>query len=85
MSLSPPDASVRWSLTLRLTHTVWLKPSNQIRSPVFSIKQRALRRSIIIRYSILYGCVFAFFAALIVIPLVFSHSITLSCSICDQI
>ncbi|KAI5480995.1 1,3-beta-glucan synthase, glycosyltransferase family 48 protein [Pseudohyphozyma bogoriensis] len=56
----------------------WLRPSRQIRSPIFSIKQRTLRRSIIFRYGVLYFSVLAFFVALIVLPIIFRHTIDLS-------
>ncbi|KAK4056301.1 1,3-beta-D-glucan synthase [Microbotryomycetes sp. JL221] len=54
--------------TLHSTMLFWLRPSKQIRSPIYSFKQRALRRKIIFKYGILYALVFAFFAALIVLP-----------------
>lgn len=62
LDLSTVDANLLASLP------VWLRPSKQIRSPIFSFKQRALRRKIIFKYGVLYACVFAFFAALIVLP-----------------
>lgn len=47
---------------------VWLRPSKQIRSPIFSLKQRALRRKIIVKYGVLFACVMFFFGALIILP-----------------
>ena len=35
--------------TLHSTMLFWLRPSKQIRSPIFSFKQRALRRTIIFK------------------------------------
>lgn len=46
----------------------WLRPNRQIRAPIWSYKVKAQRRKIIIKYGLLYALVFAFFAALIVLP-----------------
>lgn len=71
---------------LHSTGLFWLRPSRQIRSPIFSFKQRALRRTIIFKFGILYFCVLAFFAALIVLPVVFKSHINFnSCGICGDV
>lgn len=59
-----------WSLVADALHcnVAGLRPSKQIRSPIYSFKQRALRKRIIVKYGILYACVFAFFAALVILP-----------------
>lgn len=63
----------------------WLKPSRQIRSPVYSLKQRALRRKILVKYGILYILVVAFFAALIIAPILLRNHLDFYCSICSSI
>ncbi|KAI0767675.1 1,3-beta-glucan synthase [Fomes fomentarius] len=63
----------------------WLRPSKQIRAPLYSIKQKRQRRWIVIKYGIVFILAFALFAALVVIPLIFRKSLTFSCSICQGI
>ncbi len=46
---------------------VWLRPSKQIRAPLYSIKQKRQRRWIVIKYGIVFILAFALFAALVVI------------------
>ena len=48
-------------------HTVWLRPSKQIRAPLYSIKQKRQRRWIVVKYGIAYILGFAIFAALVAI------------------
>jgi 1,3-beta-glucan synthase len=48
----------------------WLRPSRQIRPPIYSLKQSKLRRRRVIRYSILYFTLLVLFIALIVGPAV---------------
>lgn len=48
----------------------WLRPSRQIRPPIYSLKQTKLRKRRVLRYSILYFSMLFFFVALIVGPLV---------------
>ncbi|KAL2117556.1 hypothetical protein VTJ04DRAFT_7216 [Mycothermus thermophilus] len=48
----------------------WLRPSRQIRPPIYSMKQTKLRRRRVIRYSILYFTLFIVFMALIIGPAV---------------
>ncbi|ERS95454.1 1,3-beta-glucan synthase [Sporothrix schenckii 1099-18] len=48
----------------------WLRPSRQIRPPIYSMKQSKLRRRRVIRYAILYFVMFVIFVALIVAPIV---------------
>ncbi|KAF2155139.1 glycosyltransferase family 48 protein [Myriangium duriaei CBS 260.36] len=50
----------------------WLRPSRQIRPPIYSLKQSKLRRRRVIRYAILYFVMFFLFIALIVGPIVAS-------------
>ncbi|GAA5921599.1 hypothetical protein JCM1841_000147 [Sporobolomyces salmonicolor] len=62
------------------TALLWLRPSKQIRSPIFSLKQRSYRRKVIAKYGLLYALVIGFFVALIVLPIVFRHVIDLNLS-----
>ncbi|KAH6989456.1 1,3-beta-glucan synthase component-domain-containing protein [Ilyonectria sp. MPI-CAGE-AT-0026] len=48
----------------------WLRPSRQIRPPIYSMKQSKLRRRRVIRYAILYFVLLVLFVALIVGPAV---------------
>jgi 1,3-beta-glucan synthase len=48
----------------------WLRPSRQIRPPIYSLKQSKLRRRRVIRYAILYFVLLVVFLALIVGPIV---------------
>ena len=48
----------------------WLRPSKQIHAPIFSLRQRAQRRSIVFRYSLVFALAFAIFIALIIVPVI---------------
>lgn len=48
----------------------WLRPSRQIRPPIYSLKQSKLRRRRVIRYAILYFVMLVVFVVLVVAPLV---------------
>jgi 1,3-beta-glucan synthase len=48
----------------------WLRPSRQIRPPIYSMKQTKLRRRRVIRYAILYFVMLVVFLALLVGPVV---------------
>ncbi|KAK7744346.1 1,3-beta-D-glucan synthase [Diatrype stigma] len=48
----------------------WLRPSRQIRPPIYSLKQSKLRRRRVIRYAILYFTLLILFVALMVGPAV---------------
>ncbi|PWN18905.1 hypothetical protein BCV69DRAFT_251636 [Microstroma glucosiphilum] len=70
---------------LHSTALFWLRPSRQIHAPIFSLRARKQRRSIVARYGLLFIFSFAVFAALIAVPIVFSDVIDLHCSLCDSI
>ncbi|KAJ4292915.1 1,3-beta-D-glucan synthase [Collariella sp. IMI 366227] len=55
----------------------WLRPSRQIRPPIYSMKQTKLRRRRVIRYAILYFVLFVIFLALVVGPAVAGKKIPL--------
>ncbi|KAM0324528.1 hypothetical protein ACHAQA_007913 [Verticillium albo-atrum] len=48
----------------------WLRPSRQIRPPIYSMKQSKLRRKRVFRYAVLYFVMFVVFVALIAGPVV---------------
>ncbi|KAI9852541.1 MAG: 1,3-beta-D-glucan synthase [Thelocarpon superellum] len=48
----------------------WLRPSRQIRPPIYSLKQSKLRKRRVIRFAILYFLMLVLFLALIVGPIV---------------
>ncbi|KZT52774.1 glycosyltransferase family 48 protein [Calocera cornea HHB12733] len=70
---------------LHSTMLFWLRPSKQIRAPLYSIKQKKNRRHIVIKYTIVYALVLAIFVALIAIPAIFRNMLNVSCSFCDSI
>ncbi|PWN41792.1 putative 1,3-beta-D-glucan synthase subunit [Ceraceosorus guamensis] len=70
---------------LQSTALFWLRPSRQIRAPIFSLRARKQRRSIVIRYGILFVLTFALFIALIVLPIIFADTIDLNCSFCKSL
>lgn len=48
----------------------WLRPSRQIRPPIYSMKQSKLRKKRVFRYSVLYFVMLVIFVALIAAPLI---------------
>ena len=50
------------------TALFWLRPSKQIHAPIYSLRQRAQRRSIVMRYSIVFLFAWIVFLALILVP-----------------
>ncbi|KAL6852859.1 1,3-beta-D-glucan synthase [Amphichorda felina] len=61
----------------------WLRPSRQIRPPIYSMKQSKLRRRRVTRFAILYYVLFVVFIALIVGPAVAGDKINVK-SLQDQ-
>jgi 1,3-beta-glucan synthase len=47
----------------------WLRPSRQIRAPIYSLKQSKLRKRRVIRYAIMYFTMLVLFLALIIGPI----------------
>ncbi|GAC76596.1 1,3-beta-glucan synthase [Moesziomyces antarcticus T-34] len=70
---------------LHSTALFWLRPSKQIHAPIFSLRQRKQRRSIVWRYLVLFVFAYAVFLALIVLPAIFSSTIDLNCSFCKSL
>ncbi|KAK3942084.1 putative beta-glucan synthase [Diplogelasinospora grovesii] len=56
----------------------WLRPSRQIRPPIYSMKQSKLRRRRVFRYAVLYFTMLIVFVALIAGPIVAGKSIPTS-------
>ena len=56
----------------------WLRPSRQIRPPIYSLKQTKLRKRRVIRYAILYFVILVIFAALIAGPIVAGKKLNLT-------
>lgn len=56
--------------TLHSVMLFWLRPSRQIRPPIYSMKQSKLRRRRVVRYAILYFVLLILFVALIAGPIV---------------
>jgi len=48
----------------------WLRPSRQIRPPIYSSKQSKIRKRRVLRYSVLYFSMFLLFFILIVGPVI---------------
>ncbi|KAI9707243.1 MAG: 1,3-beta-D-glucan synthase [Candelina mexicana] len=53
----------------------WLRPSRQIRPPIYSLKQSKLRRKRVIRFAILFFVMFVIFLVLIIGPIMASKFI----------
>ncbi|KIY71346.1 glycosyltransferase family 48 protein [Cylindrobasidium torrendii FP15055 ss-10] len=70
---------------IHATVLFWLRPSKQIRAPVYSLKQKRTRRNIIVKYGMVYILAFVIFAALIVTPAVLRNVVSFDCAICRSI
>jgi len=64
--------------TLHGVALLWLRPSRQIRSPIFSVKQKSYRRKIIAKYGLLFALIAAIFVALIAAPIILHDTVTLA-------
>ncbi|KAL1660315.1 glycosyltransferase family 48 protein [Schizophyllum commune] len=71
--------------SIHSTMLFWLRPSKQIRQPLFSTKQKRQRRWIVMKYTVVYIVVVAFLVALIALPALFRESIHFNCQICQSI
>jgi len=59
----------------------WLRPSRQIRPPIYSLKQSRLRKRRVIRFAILYFAMFILFIVLVIGPVIVRNFITLNLTI----
>ncbi|WVN91184.1 1,3-beta-glucan synthase component FKS1 [Cryptococcus depauperatus CBS 7841] len=71
LALLTPPMLIPYFDRIHATMLFWLAPSQQIRPPIYSFRQRSQRRKIVAKYGILYLLVQAAFIALIVVPLIF--------------
>jgi len=63
----------------------WLRPSNQIHAPLFSLKQKRQRRLIVIKYSIVFVLTAGVFVALIATPLILLKVTNFDCGLCRSL
>jgi len=82
--LTPPIL-IPYMNRLHSTMLFWLRPSKQIRAPLFSTKQKRKRRWIVIKYTVLYALMIAMLAALLVLPVVLRNRVKFNCQICKNI
>ncbi|RSH95464.1 1,3-beta-D-glucan synthase [Saitozyma podzolica] len=76
--LLTPPLFIPYFDRLHATMLFWLAPSQQIRPPIYSFRQRSQRRKIVFKYSIVYLLVQGAFIALIVVPIIFKDVIHLT-------
>ncbi|EAU88546.2 1,3-beta-glucan synthase [Coprinopsis cinerea okayama7 len=82
--LTPPIL-IPFANSLHSTMLFWLRPSKQIRPPLFSTKQKRQRRWIVVKYTVVYIFVVAILAALLVLPALFKDKLNFDCAICRSI
>ncbi|KAF9045539.1 1,3-beta-glucan synthase [Panaeolus papilionaceus] len=82
--LTPPIL-VPYFDRLHATLLFWLRPSKQIRAPLYSIRQTRQRRWIIIKYGIIYIIVIGIFVTLIALPASLRNSLKFDCTLCDNL
>jgi len=63
----------------------WLRPSKQIRAPLYSVKQKRQRRWIVIRYGVVFVIMLVLFVALLAAPLILRNHTNFDCSICRSL
>ncbi|KAK9457574.1 1,3-beta-glucan synthase component-domain-containing protein [Dipodascopsis uninucleata] len=65
-----PFLCLPWADRCHSMMLFWLRPSRQIRPPIFSLKQTKLRKRMVKKYATLYFVLFVVFLALIIAPAV---------------
>ncbi|KDQ60838.1 glycosyltransferase family 48 protein [Jaapia argillacea MUCL 33604] len=85
LAILTPPILIPFVDKLHSTMLFWLRPSKQIRAPLFSTKQKRQRRWIIVKYTLVYIVAMAALAALIVLPALFRDEITFNCTLCQNI
>ncbi|KAF1351881.1 1,3-beta-glucan synthase component FKS1 [Delphinella strobiligena] len=65
-----PPLLVPYIDTFHSTMLFWLRPSRQIRPPIYSLKQSKLRKRRVVRFAILYFSLLILFVVLIVAPVI---------------
>ncbi|KAJ6083968.1 1-3-beta-glucan synthase component FKS1 [Penicillium sp. IBT 16267x] len=71
--LAVPYADKFHSVTL-----FWLRPSRQIRPPIYSLKQSKLRKRRVVRFAILYFAMLVLFIVLLVAPIILHNMTSIS-------
>ncbi|KAJ6588554.1 glycosyltransferase family 48 protein [Mycena capillaripes] len=82
--LTPP-MMIPYFDRIHATCLFWLRPSQQIRAPVYFSKQKKQRRWIMIKYGIVYAMTIILFVALIALPIIFRSSLHSNCTLCHTI
>ncbi|KAG8700287.1 1,3-beta-D-glucan synthase [Ceratobasidium sp. 395] len=81
---------VPWTLIpfadrLHATMLFWLRPSKQIRAPLYSMKQKRQRRKIIVKYGLVFFLAAAILVGLVAGPALFRDHIVFNCTFCNSI
>jgi len=76
--LLTPPVLIPYLDQLHSTMLFWLRPSRQIRPPIYSLRQRSQRRKVVIQYTIIYTLFQSVLVALIVLPLIFKDVLGLT-------
>ncbi|KAH8833782.1 1,3-beta-glucan synthase [Flagelloscypha sp. PMI_526] len=81
-----PAVLVPWMDRLHATLLFWLRPSKQIRAPLFSVKQKRPTEMDceMIKYGVVYVVSIGIFVALIALPAIFG-SVNMKCALCDTL
>ncbi|KDQ56816.1 glycosyltransferase family 48 protein [Jaapia argillacea MUCL 33604] len=80
-----PAVLVPYIDKMHATMLFWLRPSKQIRAPLYSLKVKRQRRMIVVKYGLVYITVLAVFVAGIALPVIFRERILFSCKLCNQL
>jgi len=80
-----PLILVPFADTIHATALFWLRPSKQIRPPLYGQRQKQKRRWIIITYGSLYAAVITVFVVLLAIPVILHSTTSSNCTICDNL
>ncbi|EPQ51775.1 1,3-beta-glucan synthase [Gloeophyllum trabeum ATCC 11539] len=80
-----PAALMPFMDKIHATMLFWLRPSKQIRAPLYSIKQKRQRRWIVIKYGTVFVAALTLFIALIALPAAFRDRILFNCSVCNSL
>jgi 1,3-beta-glucan synthase len=76
---------IPWCDRIHSTMLFWLRPSKQIRAPLFSTKQKRQRQWIVIKYTLVYLAVVAGLVVLIALPALLRDRLKFDCSVCRNI
>ncbi|KAJ7777936.1 1,3-beta-glucan synthase [Mycena maculata] len=82
--LTPP-MMIPYFDRIHATCLFWLRPSQQIRAPLYFSKQKKQRRWIMIKYGIIYVTTILLFVALISLPIIFQSALHAHCTLCNTV